>query len=78
MKIDHLYQIDFNWEELKQLLADNIEFEANDTPVSDPKYKRLLAIAAKAREEHSCVEVSETGVTLVVDGVAYSEEIPRK
>jgi len=76
MRIDHLCQVVFTWQELKHVLADQIEMEANDQVAGSPRNLQLLELAAKARSEHTYVEPeNQDGVALVIDGVAYAEEL---
>lgn len=77
MKIDHLCHVRFTWDELKEVLADCIEMEANEIIAGTPKNRQLLDMAKQARKEHSYVEIEAVpdGVVLCIDGVAYTEEL---
>lgn len=78
MKIDHLCHVNFTWAEVQGLLADEVEYHANNEVAGSPRNLQLLELANNARRGHSYVEFAgskEDGVVLVVDGVAFTETL---
>lgn len=75
MKVEHLYCVKVSFEELRDMIANEIEMQSDEIVKGTPECKRLRAMAKKARAEHSYVEVEGDGVVLMIDGVAHTEDL---
>jgi len=75
MKLEHICGISVTWDELKDILADHVDKLANQQVEGSARSTELRQIAKTARGEHSYAESTLDGVVLVVDGVAYTEEL---
>lgn len=76
MKIEHLCHVKFTWDQLREILANEIEMHSNEVVGGTPEHKRLCEMASMARGAYSDMAYDDEGVTLMIDGVAYSEELP--
>ena len=76
MKIEHLCHLHFSEEQLKEMMIREVEFQANEHVPDSPEYNRLMDIVLAAQDPDSMIEDSpEGGLILVVNGVAYSEDL---